>query len=102
MRPFMKIAKAAGVLAISMTALTTSYAGPAYAQSKARYCHHYADTAIRQHHRNHDWDCHFSEPRWHAGWQSHFGWCMAVPRRVSRRESQFRRRRLAHCHEHRY
>jgi len=102
MAPFERIAKAGGLLAVGLCAMIAAFAAPAHAQSKADYCHHYADRAVHQAHDSHKWHCHFSGARWHEHWQGHYGWCLSVPRSTSRRESRIRQRRLHHCHDDYY
>ena len=60
-------------------------------------CVQYAQNAVSQGQQSVAKGCNFNGPRWQAGYQQHYDWCLAVPDESANFETQAREAELAKC-----
>lgn len=63
------------------------------------FCHHYADQAVWQFHRNMEIPgCfHGANNQWNGNWEGHFNWCLGAPWEAAREQDSYRGHRLHEC-----
>ena len=80
------------LVALLLLVLGTGVALALPPQWQIKYCHNYADTAVRYNHSRLAKGClngFENSPRWSNNWNSHFSWCINLsPDKISEAQSE--------------
>jgi hypothetical protein len=85
---------------LCVAALLAAAISPSAAPAAAPgYCHHYADLAVWQFHRNMSIPGCFkgADMRWNGNWTQHYQWCLGAAYGEARSEDAYRGTRLHQC-----